>query len=111
MASYAKNIFLLVVLGAPVYAQSPVNGFCIRNNSEESAIFAVDAAGQYREVATLAPGGQLCTPEFETPKGGFVSVFEFEDAIEGCSRLAPAGSTQVLRAYHAFDRCLWRDTL
>jgi len=72
---------------------------------------SVPAQAQYRGVATLAPGARLCTAAFETPKDGFVSVFEYEGAVEGCSRLAPAGSTQVLRAYHAFDRCLWQDSL
>ena len=68
----------------------------------------VDAGEAYREVAKLAPGARLCTPDFPEPTDGFVSIFYDEDAIEGCSRLSPAGSVQVLLKYRDFDNCEWQ---
>ncbi len=40
-------------------------------------------------------------------RNGTVGVFENEDALEGCSRLAKAGKTEVLIAYASFDNCQW----
>jgi len=101
-------LIMLACFSSQAIAAPPINGFCIRNKSTETAVFAVDVADKYRELASLDQGEQLCTPAFEQPVNGFVSVFTHEDAIEGCSRLAAAGSLQVLLEYHDFDRCLWQ---
>ena len=90
------------------YALPPTTGFCVENQNDRAAVFVVDAGAEYREVAILATGERLCTPEFAAPISGFVSIFYDEDAIEGCSRLAPAGSVQVLLKYHDFDNCEWQ---
>ena len=102
----------LFLIGSSIYpaqAQSPATGFCIENGSEESALFVVDAGDNFRAISELAPGERLCTPEFAAPANGFVSIFLYEGAIEGCSRLISAGEVQVLLAYHDFDRCLWQE--
>ena len=88
-------------------AQAPSHGFCVENQDDRAAVFVVDAGEAYREVAILAPGERLCTPAFSAPTNGFVSIFYDEYAIEGCSRLAPAGSVQMLLKYHDFDNCEW----
>ncbi len=102
----ALLIWFVLPLGAA--AQPLETGFCIENQSRQPALFAVDAGDGFRDLAPLPPGARLCTPEFETPTSGFVSVFSSKDAIEGCSRLAPAGSVQVLLAYNDFDNCEWQ---
>lgn len=98
----------LAISATSAYAQPPTTGFCVENHDDRAALFAVDAGEHYRALATLAPGEILCTPEFETATSGFVSIFYDEDAVEGCSRLAPAGSVQVLLKYHDFDNCAWQ---
>lgn len=100
----------LAFFAQPAAATQPKTGFCVQNSSAEPALFAVDSGEYGRILQPLAPGAQLCTPEFESPVSGFVSVFLSEDALEGCSRLAAAGSTQILLEYHDFDRCLWQTT-
>jgi len=84
------------------------NSFCVVNRDNHPALFAVDVDGIYRAVKMLSPEDILCTPEFDEPKNGFVSVFTDENAIEGCSRLAPAVSVQVLLKYQDFDNCAWQ---
>jgi hypothetical protein len=98
---------LLALSALSAHAQPPVNGFCIENRDTRAAVFVVDAGAAYREVATLAPGARLCTPEFPTPTHGMVGVFYDENAMEGCSRLARAGAVHVLLKYNDFDNCKW----
>ena len=99
---------MLATTALPAYALPSTTGFCVENRDDRAALFVVDAGELYRAVETLAPGESLCTPEFSAPTDGFVSIFYDEDAIEGCSRLAPAGSVQVLLKYHDFDNCTWK---
>ncbi|NOR63810.1 MAG: hypothetical protein GQ535_15135 [Rhodobacteraceae bacterium] len=108
MRSLITTLIILTVSALPARAQPPTTGFCVENNDDRAALFAVDAGNAFRTVAILAPGERLCTPEFAEPTGGFVSIFLNEDAIEGCSRLAPAGSVQGLLKYHDFDNCAWQ---
>lgn len=86
---------------------SPANGFCVENASEGTHFFTVDAGRDTRIGGELAAGETLCTASFDTPKNGVVSVFETADALEGCSRLVTAGSTETLMIYADFDRCKW----
>lgn len=86
----------------------PNNGFCVENKDTRTAVFVVTARDGSRKLAVLASGERLCTNEFDTPTGGFVSVFYDEDAVEGCSRLTPSGTVQVLLKYHDFDNCAWQ---
>ncbi|WP_232796391.1 c-type cytochrome [Roseovarius salinarum] len=80
---------------------------CVRNLSARAHLFAVEADGADRRVKTLESGGVLCidAPQAET---GVVSVYESEDAFEGCSRITPVGTTEDMLEYVDFDRCFWR---
>ena len=97
-----------VFFAVAAHAQAPTNGFCVQNQDDRAALFVVDAGQSYRAVATLAPSERLCTPAFETPLNGFVSIFYDENAVEGCSRLTTAGTVQVLLKYADFDNCTWQ---
>lgn len=108
MRSFFTTSTLLALSVFSAHAQPPTTGFCVENHDDRAALFAVDAGESYRGSEMLSPGESLCTPEFETTTNGFVSIFYDEDAIEGCSRLAPAGSVQVLLKYHDFDNCVWQ---
>jgi len=108
MKSFFTPAALFALSAVSAYAQPPTTGFCVENHDDRAALFAVDAGDLYRAVETLAPGESLCTPEFDIPISGFVSIFYDKDAIEGCSRLAPAGAVQVLLKYHDFDNCAWQ---
>ncbi len=103
-----SNLFIFIAVSASAArADPPQNGFCIENRDTRSAVFVVDAGAFYREVAILAPQERLCTPEFDSPRNGTVSVFYDENAMEGCSRLTSAGKVEVLLQYSDFDNCLW----
>jgi len=108
MRRLSITLYLLIFLALPAAAQSPATGFCIQNGSAESLLFVVNVAKIYRKLQLLAPQESLCTPEFDTSPGGFVSVFTSQQALEGCSRLTAPGSVQILLEYHDFDRCLWQ---
>jgi len=97
-----------VFIAVAAHAQAPTNGFCVENQDTRPALFVVDAGQSYRAVATLAPNEHLCTPAFEAPINGFVSVFYNESAVEGCSRLTSSGTVQVLLKYADFDNCMWQ---
>jgi len=110
MKPFFTSAALLAISAISAHAQPPTTGFCVENRDDRAALFAVDAGEFYRALETLAPGESLCTPEFETATHGFVSIFFDADEIEGCSRLAPAGSVQVLLKYHDFDNCAWQNS-
>jgi len=82
---------------------------CVRNMSGVTHVFAAEAgAAATRQLARLAPGETLCTqPGATGPGSSFVSVFEDEDALEGCSRLVTPGQVEDLIRYADFDRCAW----
>ncbi len=86
---------------------APEGGFCIHNQSPETLFFTADASPFGRVSAMLDPGATLCTPAYTPPKGGVVSVYANPEAVEGCSRLAKAGTVTVLKEYAEFDRCTW----
>ncbi|MEI4264260.1 hypothetical protein [Roseovarius sp. D0-M9] len=80
---------------------------CVRNASANKHLFVAEAPNGRREIAELAPGGMLCVSGAEAGETGVVSVFEDQDAFEGCSRLVPAGRTEDMIKYVDFDRCFW----
>ena len=99
-------------LGFSTHAQTlPSNGFCVTNQSSKTHYFAVDAGEAGRTLQRLAPGETLCTPEYDQPQNGFVSVFEALDHPEGCSRLVSAGTVEGMVKYAEFDRCEWSSHL
>lgn len=80
---------------------------CVRNGSDTRMLFVAET-GAAREVRWLEPGEELCAQGAEH---GRVSVFEAEDSLEGCTWLVPAGRTEILLNYTAFDNCLWQSHL
>ena len=85
-------------------AMSEQAGVCVTNGSEHDYLFAAEANGADRITAPLAPGETLCA---DGDEGGVVSVFESEEALEGCSRIVAPGEADTLIAYSEFDRCAW----
>jgi len=80
---------------------------CIVNGNHEAHVFVAEARGGERKMSRLAPGEELCAAGATERAGGVVSVFEDEDAFEGCSRVVEAGRTEVMKKYVDFDRCFW----
>jgi len=80
---------------------------CVRNASDTPHVFAVEAPGAGRRVAELTPGGRLCARGAAPGTRGVVWVFENLDALEGCARIVPAGSTEAMKKFVEFDRCFW----
>ena len=96
----------------------PGNGrVCIRNGSSRVLFLVAEAPDGSRAAGEVAPGGILCSPPGGIAEGGdtpgrgrgLVGAFAGAEAVEGCSRRARPGRTQVLVAYADFDRCLWSD--
>ena len=88
--------------------QAADNQICIQNNFPKQLLLSVEVKGGARKIQTLGEAGILCI-EGEKDSSGVVGVFENEDALEGCSRLAKAGKTQILLGYASFDNCKWAD--
>lgn len=80
---------------------------CLRNDSGQSYLFAVEAPGAERRVQEVLAGESLCVTGAKAGATGVVSVFEEMDALEGCSRLVPVGQTEAMIRYVDFDRCFW----
>ncbi|WP_300512965.1 hypothetical protein [Aliiroseovarius sp.] len=91
-------LFLLIPL--PLKAET----LCVTNASEQRHFFAVAADDGARLADWLAPQAQLC---LDSAFPGTASVYEEEDAFEGCSRRLPAGGKEQMYAYAPFDRCTW----
>jgi cytochrome c2 len=77
---------------------------CVQNATTEPYLFASEGDDGSRLVQSLPPRDTLCTTASAT---GIVSVFESTDALEGCSRIVAAGTTEQLLKYADFDRCAW----
>ena len=88
---------------APGLAQA--GAFCVINASETAYFFVAESNEGVRRAQELAPDGALCVAEGDS--GGVVSVFENENAMEGCSRLVTDGQIEQMLAYSEFDRCRW----
>lgn len=80
---------------------------CVVNASQESYFFAVENADGDRKTATLAFNESLCSKTGTVLAKGTVSVFESENALEGCSRRVSRGTSELMLRYSEFDRCLW----
>ncbi len=83
------------------------NQVCIQNSFSQKLLFTAEALDE-RKVEVVEPTGFICVTSEQNGKGT-VGVFENIDAMEGCSRLAKAGKTQVLISYASFDNCEWAD--
>lgn len=83
------------------------NDICVENQSGKKLLFVVEAKDGKRVLKTLDGYGNLCAPEAIAGAGGTVGVFQDVDALEGCSRLAKAGTAERLIAYEPFDNCSW----
>lgn len=94
--------FLMVLTGTPVLADA-----CVQNGDETRLFFTAETAAA-RETGWLEPGATLCATGAGHER---VSVFEDEDALEGCTRLMPGGGTETLLRYASFDNCLWQSHL
>ena len=81
------------------------NQICIQNNYPKELLLTAETIDGKRELKTVGQNGYLC---IESEGEGTVGVFENIDALEGCSRLAKAGKTEVLIAYASFDNCAWK---
>jgi hypothetical protein len=80
---------------------------CVENASDDELLFVAEADGGERKVRTLSVGETLCADAPNTGGNGAVRVFENENALEGCSRIAVAGKPERLIGYVAFDNCTW----
>ncbi|MFK8033378.1 MAG: hypothetical protein AB8B94_04460 [Hyphomicrobiales bacterium] len=83
------------------------SAICVTNESNQTLVVTADANSGAEITGLLSPGEELCAPSPVAGDTGAVRVFESEDAIEGCSRLAKAGKTERLLAYSSFDNCKW----
>ena len=115
-----RLFFLIGALGllppgtARAQDTADTDAICIRNATSDTLYFVAEATGGARMADTVAPGGILCAGGRHPVTGpgtgrGTVAAFADIDAIEGCSRLAEPGKTQVLIEYQDFDRCRWSD--
>ncbi|MDI3335976.1 hypothetical protein QKW60_06130 [Defluviimonas aestuarii] len=80
---------------------------CIRNGDATRLFFSAET-DTARRTGWLEPGAALCAAGAGHER---VSVFEDEDALEGCTRLVPGGGTELLLRYASFDNCLWQSHL
>ena len=87
------------------FQMAAANQICIQNNYPKRLLLTAEAKGGERKTKMLGQNEYLC---IDAQDVGTVGVFENEDALEGCSRLAKAGKTEVLIAYASFDNCAWR---
>ncbi|MBL4731681.1 MAG: hypothetical protein JKY82_03665 [Rhizobiaceae bacterium] len=65
---------------------------CVTNESNATLLFVAEAGNGQRKLETLPPSKTLCIAS-KNPKGT-IGVFENEDALEGCSRLAKTGTPE-----------------
>ncbi len=84
-----------------------ITDICVENQSGKSLLFVVEAKGGDRVMKILNAFENLCAPQATAGAGGTVGVFQDEDALEGCSRLAKAGNAERLISYEPFDNCSW----
>ena len=107
---------LIALIGTPTVSlaqnepfQAAKNQICIQNMVDKSLLLTAEAKnGKSRRVEMAANSEAICV-EAGPERKGTVGAFEDINALEGCSRLAVAGKTQVLIAYASFDNCTWAD--
>ncbi|MBL4892438.1 MAG: c-type cytochrome [Rhizobiaceae bacterium] len=78
---------------------------CVTNESDATLLFVAEANNGLRSNKTLAPKQTHCVASADA--NGTIGVFENEDALEGCSRLAKTGTPERLVSYTPFDNCAW----
>lgn len=78
---------------------------CVTNESDATLLFVAEAKNGRRTNKTLAPKQTHCVTS--AGADGTIGVFENEDALEGCSRLAKTGTPERLVSYTPFDNCAW----
>lgn len=107
---------IFALIDAPIiYFFSPTgidissSEICVQNESGQMLIVSAEADSGAAITGLLNSGEELCAPSPISEDTGAVRVFESEDAVEGCSRLAKTGKTEVLLAYSSFDNCKWVD--
>ena len=98
-------IALALILVALASAGPAFATVCVENASEDTWVFVAQSDNGPREVATLDPGGTLCSTG-EAPMGT-VAVFAAPTDLEGCTRRIPSGVTEHLLAFPNVDLCTW----
>lgn len=98
-----RILAVLLLSAMPAFADTRV---CVENGSEDIHLFTTETRDGARQSAMLVPGGRLCSQP-TAASDGVIGVFDTPDALEGCGRIIPAGSTETLIAYAEFDRCHW----
>ncbi|PCI06136.1 MAG: hypothetical protein COB78_04710 [Hyphomicrobiales bacterium] len=78
---------------------------CVTNDSDTTLLFVAEASNGKRSNKALAPKQTHCIASADA--NGTIGVFENEDALEGCSRLAKTGTPERLVSYTPFDNCAW----
>ena len=78
---------------------------CVTNGSDTTLLFVAEASNGTRSTKILAPKQTHCIASVD--EGGTIGVFENEDALEGCSRLATSGIPERLISYTPYDNCAW----
>lgn len=107
-----------VLIGSLIYAVYPyllppkssdmvASQICIENRSGQTLVVTAEADSGAKMMGLLNDMEQLCAPSPVVNDTGKVRVFESEDAVEGCSRLARAGNVERLLRYTSFDNCEW----
>nr|WP_306267514.1 hypothetical protein [Pararhizobium sp. IMCC3301] len=104
-AMYLLYLYVFPLQGATFSASR----ICVTNQSGQALIVSAGADAGAENSARLEDGERLCAPSTTENDTGTVRVFESEDAVEGCSRLAKAGQEERLLRYSSFDNCEWAD--
>lgn len=86
---------------------APAGSFCVSNASDEELFFVTETREGARNYSNLAPSERLCSNTTQA-KDGIVSVFQNENALEGCSRIISTGVSENMLIYAEFDRCAWQ---
>lgn len=100
---YAAYPYLLSQMGREVSTSQ----ICVENQSGQILFVTAEADSGAKTSGLLNDMDQLCAPSPIANDTGKVRVFESEDALEGCSRLARAGNIERLLRYSSFDNCKW----
>ncbi len=98
-----RVLFFLLLSTSATVAETRI---CVENGGDHTHLFTTETREGTRQTAMLGPGGRLCSGPTRAADG-IVGVFETPDALEGCGRIIPVGTTETLLAYAEFDRCHW----
>lgn len=101
--------FLYMFFLSPTGIDISSSEICIKNESDQTLVIVAEANSGAEIMGLLGTGEELCAPSPVVGDTGTVRVFESEDAVEGCSKLAKAGKLERLLAYSSFDNCKWAE--